>query len=476
MIVDPPDLAVEDKVVSTARFLGLGIAATISGTLLAVDLIPDDPTPSGALFGAALVMTLSLSVAPALAALREPKSLLRTEHILVLSPIYWLLLDLLQGLYPMDRVLPQEATTAFIGIGLFVVAVWIGAYRCTWRIPPGVMSSLSQEVSENTYFRLAVAAFILGMLRFAIPCNFDLTLMFSSIGEGRWSAPWGRGQLGGWDAFLDQLQYFGYLLPMLTVVVAHYSGWRNRRTLIALAMSVVMVLFLLQSGGRRIVGTVVGMSFVLWMLTQQQVRVKQVVINAIMVVSLLFLLEVMREYRNVGLTMFIESEETEPLLEKKAIRVDDNFYRLCQIIELIPEEHSYLYLKYIVWVLVRPIPRVLWPDKPIDPGFDLSEAVGLKQVSLTSSIVGELYMSSGFIGIALGGWFYGRLSGMASQLVTQRATVGMFMTYTLLTMSLFAGMRSMVELVLMNYATVAWIGLSRVFIFFQKNQKSESEI
>jgi len=39
------------------------------------------------------------------------------------------------------------------------------------------------------------------------------------LGQERWAAPWGRGQLGGWDAFLDHLQYFGYLLPVLTVVI-----------------------------------------------------------------------------------------------------------------------------------------------------------------------------------------------------------------------------------------------------------------
>ena len=35
--------------------------------------------------------------------------------------------------------------------------------------------------------------------------------------------------------------------------------------------------------------------------------------------------------------------------------------------------------------------------------------------------------------------------------------------YAILTMSLFAGVRSMLELVLVNYALVAWIGLCRLF-------------
>ena len=51
-------------------------------------------------------------------------------------------------------------------------------------------------------------------------------------------------------------------------------------------------------------------------------------------------------------------------------------------------------------------------------------------------------MAAGFIGIALGGWFYGRLSGMASQLLNQRATAGAVIIYATLTMSLFGGVRS----------------------------------
>ena len=56
---------------------------------------------------------------------------------------------------------------------------------------------------------LAVACFALGMLNYAVPCNFNIFEMVHYLGQERWAAPWGRGQLGGWDAFLDHLQYFG---------------------------------------------------------------------------------------------------------------------------------------------------------------------------------------------------------------------------------------------------------------------------
>jgi len=266
------------------------------------------------------------------------------------------------------------------------------------------------------YFALALACFFLGMLNFAIPCNFNVFEMVHYLGQERWAAPWGRGQLGGWDAFLDHLQYFGYLLPILTVVIGRRVGLRNPRTIICTAMSIVMTLFLAQSGSRRVIGVVAGMALILWILDQRQLRVKHLLTTVVAVVVLLLTLQIMLEYRNVGLSMLVGTGELtvngfekRQMLEEEHLRVDDNFYRLCQIIQLIPKSHGFVYHNYLVYVLVRPVPRVFWPEKPVDPGFDLPTALGVEGVSYSYSVIGELYMSLGFIGIALGGWLYGRI-------------------------------------------------------------------
>ena len=73
------------------RFSILGMAVTGLGTFLAIQFIPEDPSPRGALFFSALIMAFGLAAVPLLNAFRYPKSLLRTEHIIVMAPIYWLL-------------------------------------------------------------------------------------------------------------------------------------------------------------------------------------------------------------------------------------------------------------------------------------------------------------------------------------------------------------------------------------------------
>ena len=446
--------------------LSIGIATTV-----AVLIIPDDPSADGALFYPALVMSAGLAIAPAVTALRYPKALLRGECLLSLAPIYWLLLDLLQGVYTMDDISGDEVRQAFVAIGLFVVMVWLGALRRSWRIPKVLISSAAQEFPVNTYFALAIACFFLGMLNFAIPCNFNVFEMVYYLGQERWAAPWGRGQLGGWDAFLDHLQYFGYLLPILTVVIGRRAGVRNVRTIICIALSVVVALFLAQSGSRRVIGVIAGMALILWVLDQQRLRVKHLLTTVVAIFALLLMLQVMLEYRNIGLGVLIGKGEVpsgrfekQMVLEEQHLRVDDNFYRLCQIIQLIPDTHPFVYHKYLVYVIVRPVPRVFWPEKPVDPGFDLPTALGVQGLSLSYSVIGELYMSLGFIGIALGGWFYGRVASTASGLLARCNTQGALVIYSIVVMALFSGMRSILELILVSYVVLAWVGLSHLFM------------
>src|ERR1041385_550226 len=192
----------------------------------------------------------------------------------------------------MDDITGDEVRQAFIAIGLFVMMVWLGALRRSWKIPNVLISSASQEFSVNTYFALALACFFIGMLNFAVPCNFNVLEMVHYLGQERWAAPWGRGQLGGWDAFLDHLQYFGYLLPVLTVVVGRRAGVRNARTIICIAMSIAITLFLAQSGSRRVVGVVAGMALILWILDQQRLRLKHLVVSVCVIGVLLLTLQV----------------------------------------------------------------------------------------------------------------------------------------------------------------------------------------
>lgn len=466
----PYDATVSRK--GTTNYPLLGIVSTILGTLLAVNYIPVELDSEWALVTSASIMSVGLAIAPLVAAFRDPKSILRGEHLLALGPIYWILLDLLQGSYAMDTIPREYVSTAFIAIGVFVVAMWVAASYLTSTVPRFVIKSVNVEFSGDTYFLLSIVAFIIGMLKFAIPCNFNIVEMFSYLGDMRWAAPWARGQLGGWDAFLDHLAYFGYLMPVLTVIIARYKGWINVRTLFCGMMTLFMTLFLMQGGGRRIIGVIFGMAMILWVLTEKRLRIRHVFITAVSIAALLIVMQLIVEYRDIGFTELItDSGQKKEVFKRDKLHVDDNFYRMCQIMQFIPDSYPYVYHQYIVFILVRPIPRVFWPGKPVDPGFDLPTALGITGVSYSSSVLGELYISGGLIAIALGGFLYGWLASLASKLLMIGNTFGVIVLYSVLMMALFAGIRSMLDLVLVNYVFLAWIGFSRLLIYLKKGRQ-----
>jgi oligosaccharide repeat unit polymerase len=450
----------------------VGLAGIIWGTVAAINIIPEDPSPAGALLFPALVMTVGIMVAPLVACIRSRRTIFRVEHILVFSPIYWLLLDLIQGAYPVENVSRQSIEGSFWAICLFICGVWVATLFRPLPLPGFLVKASSYDLEPKIIFQLVLIFFTLGFLRFAIPSNFDPIVMFNGLIAARWSAPWGRGQLGGWDSFLDHLSYFGYLLPTLTVLLAQKTGWRDRRVITSIFLSLVIIAFLAQGGGRRIIGVIIGSAIICWIIQQKSLNFFRVIGLAMSFGLLLAAMQLMLEYRNAGVQVELSGESKE--LQYEYLHVDDNFLRLTQIIEIVPAAHPYVYEKQILFVLIRPIPRVFWAGKPIDPGFDLPAALGAQGVSLSSSAIGEFYLSGGMYGVFAGGFFYGILAHMVSLLLLRLQGRSGILVYSLSTLTLFAGMRSLQELVLMSYTVLAWVVISRMMINKKKTKQDSN--
>lgn len=439
----------------------LGLGATVLGTLVALVLMPPNPYPAGALFNSALVMTVGLAFAPVLAISRNPKTLFQAQHLLVLAPIYWLLLDLLQGAYDLGQVGVAGIRGAFIAIGLFVCGVWLAALFTPWKLTTPLIKTAQHRITPATIFTLILIFFALGIFKYAYFSNFNPALMVFYLTLGRWSAPWARSALGGWNAFLDHLSYFGYILPTLTVLLALRSKRFNGELLISIFLTLTMSVFLSQGGSRRIIGVIFGAALICWFLEQDYLKLRHFVLGLGSVALLLISLQLMLEYRNIGLQTDLE-EKIE--LKYEYLHVDDNFLRLSQIITIVPRYHLHVYEQQIIYTLARPIPRILWPDKPINPGFDLSRFLGRPGVSLSSSVIGEWYLSWGWFAVIFGGWLYGSLAGTITRLLLFPRGSTAIMVYSLATMALFAGMRSMIELVLMSYSLLTWMVISWLFL------------
>jgi oligosaccharide repeat unit polymerase len=404
-----------------------------------------------------LILSAGILLVPLVHAIRRSPRLLYAENLVALGFVFWLLLDLIQGAYDLREAPDWAIRDAFVAIGVSAAAMWLGVAGKPWPLPRWIGEIAMRPMDTRTVNRLIPVCFLLGMFNFAFAVNFDLPLMFSYLGEQRWSAPWGRGQLGGWDAFLDQMQYFGYVLPSLTALLIARRGF-NPGVWFSLALSGVMLAFLSQGGGRRIIGVTVGAAILVWIQAQTVLSVRRLVIAAFAAMGLLATMQFMLNIRTAGYAEFAFRGES----EYDYLHVDDNFLRLSQVIEIVPAELPHVNFGQLWFTAVRPIPRVFWPGKPVDSGFDLPTAVGLKNVSLSMSIIGEWYLSFGWFGVILGGWLHGRLARTANELRIDERYRANPIVYGLAVMVLVSGMRSMLELVLMSYALVAWWAVNRL--------------
>lgn len=430
----------------------LAALVTAIGTFLAaVVFFPDNPAPRGALVVSGSVLTAAIMLVPILRALAGATSTTNAESFVALGYVFWLLLDLVQGAYILSEADPENLRLAIVAIGVSAAAMWLGATGTPWRLPQFVIKGVERHVDSRTIAIAVPICFLAGMFNYAYSVDFDIPLMFSYVGEDRWAMPWGRGQLGGWEAFRDQAPYFGYVLPSLAAVVIARRGLFTPQSLFAVACSLIMLVFLSTTGGRRIVGVAAGAALIVWVQMNPGMRLKNILVVGIGAIALAWTAQFMLNIRTYGYEGFLERGS-----EYDYLHVDDNFLRLAQSIEIVPAKHDYVRLQQITFTLVRPVPRVLWPGKPLNPGFDLATEVGMRDISLSNSIIGEWYVSWGWFAVVFGGWLHGRLAATANSLREMGNRAGNPIVYALAVMVLMAGLRSMQDLVLMSYALAAW--------------------
>jgi oligosaccharide repeat unit polymerase len=429
----------------------IGFCVTIVALLIALTLFPDDPSPRGALSVPAATLAIGIIFVPLLRAIRRSPELLNAENLVAFGYVFWLLLDPIQGAYDLRDASDWAIRDAFIAIGVSAAAMWLGVAGRPWRLPNWMAEIASRPMDTRTVGRLVPVCFVLGMFNYAYTTDFNIAEMVSYIGTSRWGTPWGRAQLGGWGSFRDQMTYFGYVLPSLTALLIARRGF-TFQALLSIAASAIMLAFLAQGGGRRIIGVTVGAALIVWIQAQPVLKVRSMLIAGAVTVLMAAFMQFMLNIRTVGYEEYLFRGTS----EYDYLHVDDNYLRLSQVIELVPTEHPFVEHRQLWFTVVRPVPRVFWPSKPIDPGFDLPALVGMKGLSLSTSIIGEWYLSYGWFAVVIGAWLHGRLARTANSLREVEQFHTNPIVYGLAVMVLVAGMRSMQDLVIMSYALVAW--------------------
>ncbi|MEQ1935157.1 MAG: hypothetical protein ABL962_14955 [Fimbriimonadaceae bacterium] len=379
-------------------------------------------------------------------------------------------MDLIQGNYEMPGIQRSDVVTVFTANGLFCASFWFGTMGKKWSLPKALRELGTYQPASGGLILMGIFLFVLGMMTFAVPCNFNPVVMFDGLTADRWNAPWARGAMGGWNAIIEHLVYFGYLLPTVSAMLFRRHGLKGMSGWGILLLSGIFFSFVAQGGSRRIVGACFLAAIILIVLDMPKLRYHHLLLTGLFVFGLLWTLQVLLISRSIqgggrGRMSAAASYVTDTLTGKistkaSALTVDDNFYRQAQVASIIPKTHPYIYFDYITYVLARPIPRALWKNKPVDGGFAIHYFFG-QGASLSTSVVGELYMSWGVLACMMGGWLIGRWAGLGHDLFY--SIPGSFggLIYGFITTWLLVGFRSMQELVLFSYPLLALIVMSR---------------
>jgi len=221
--------------------------------------------------------------------------------------------------------------------------------------------------------------------------------------------------------------------------------------------SIIFLVFVVQGGGRRIPGVMIGAAALSALLHyRHRLKPRHIAACALVGLSTILLMDVMITNRGEGFRDFSYQGLHD-------VRVDDNFLRLGQVMQYVPGAHPYVGTRWLLFLLVRPVPRVIWPEKPVDAGFSLAELLHERNISLSYSAIGEWYVAFGWLGVAVGGLALGMVARWWSQLLDHECSTTSLALYATGLMAIFLSIRSATELVLMTYPILCWIGIDHLF-------------
>src|SRR5207302_4571636 len=137
----------------------------------------------------------------------------------------------------------------------------------------------------------------------------------------------------------DFLTYFGYMIPTVTIMTGiQRRSWLHWNVVCGFVFSGIFLLFISQSGGRRIIGAIVASAIITWVCAQRSsLRAVHVAILLCLAIVTVLVMDALLVNRNRGFGKFSYN-----LSELRGIRVDDNFLRMGQLAEIIPSQYSYV--------------------------------------------------------------------------------------------------------------------------------------
>ena len=135
----------------------------------------------------------------------------------------------------------------------------------------------------------------------------------------------------------------------------------------------------------------------------------------------------MLEFRQMGLKNYLEGEAYTSETTRDTLFVDYNLHAIAEMMTVFPSRAEYLGWEIPVWCVIKPIPRAIWTGKPEGLSTTIEEAMGVEGMTISTTYIGEAYMSFGLLGVVGFSVLFGMATGWWNRLGSDTRS-----TYTIL--------------------------------------------
>lgn len=340
------------------------------------------------------------------------------RNFIYVGVLFFVLLDPLQLREGIDEFRYSVVAETLLYVAIFLTMVSLG-----YRLPPSrklanAFARISEPQNGAQLFRAAILLYLIGAIPIFYYSGGSLNTFVQILLAGyNWGvdAGWRRGALGsGLDYLFTILFLILNATPFLALWVLKRVSLNPLQKAILVWIILSVSLFYFFSGARRIFAfLVLGLLLYLYNAVPSHKRKTWGVLFALAPFVLLLAMQVQIRYRTEG---FYDVDLATVETRFDHLHRDNIFFWMLTAVEVMPDKYPFTWEMPFVELFIHPLPRFLWPGKPITEGFPFVNW-GDFGASLAISIIGQFYIAEGLLGVVIAGLCYGWAARNWDQLI-----------------------------------------------------------
>ncbi len=404
-----------------SAYLNIAAAALFLATFSIIDVTEDLAAICG-------FIAILISLFPLFYSFQKGRAPILFSGISVLNiaPVWFLYLEsILPGYDAHDYIQPVYRVQGFFWIAIFQFLINI-LYVLFWnKVHSFSVRSFSflQYIRPRTVFytRMTLFFFFTPLIVFYFFYG-SADLLWTAMTAGRLEGSSGlliRDPIGSSSSFMLPFTWMWQLTPLFSCIAYVSILPRNRLlSIISLLPGLVVIFVFFLSGSRGSMIFVAAPVLFFFLYYNWHRGFKFWLVASFLLVIVIGVMELQVRFRGNLLEVIANPSRAARLQGLKSVTTfnpaesqrDNNMYLFCLMVKSYPDKYSYEGFNDFFAVLANPIPRSIWPDKPILNGakdlesqssFILSGPLTMGTTSLSFSIVGDAYKSAGLTGLLI---------------------------------------------------------------------------